>query len=146
MTKITMDVSEEEYRDSKSASGENRDEAIRVVGWRAMDAYEAEQNKIGPGDWVKMNDSGEILLCSELDDSDDLPEKGFYSEPDSNLWLPIKAATKLSPEAQDILNKETGQGEEIHLNMCNIHGFKISQGGSCHICDLERKDIVQGEG
>lgn len=42
MTKITIELSEEEYRDSKSASGENRDEAIRVVGWRAMDAYEAE--------------------------------------------------------------------------------------------------------
>ena len=107
MTKITIELSEEDYHLLQS------DETQNDILEKLSELYEAEQNKIVPGDWVKMNDSGEILLCSELDDSDDLPEKGFYSEPDSNLWLPIKAATKLSPEAQDILNKETGKIKDI---------------------------------
>ena len=107
MTKITIELSEEDYHLLQS------DETQNDILEKLSELYEAEQNKIVPGDWVKMNDSGEILLCSELDDSDDLPEKGFYSEPDSNLWLPIKAATKLSPEAQDILNKETGKTKDI---------------------------------
>jgi len=96
MTKITIELSEEEYRDSKSASGENRDEAIRVVGWRAMDAYEAEQRKIGFGEWALHNESGDITLIKEGDN---------LSAVNSNF-------TKLSPEAQDILNKETGKIKE----------------------------------
>ncbi len=97
MTKITIELSEEEYRDSKSASGENRDEAIRVVGWRAMDAYEAEQRKIGFGEWALHNASGDITLIKEGDN---------LSAVNSNF-------TKLSPEAQDILNKETGKIKDI---------------------------------
>ncbi len=130
MTKITMDVSEEEYIAWKKEWGrENSCNHSFQLGSRIVDAYEAEQNKIGPGDWYKTNDRGD--------------DNGIYKLTQDCL---VGDNTKLSPEAQDILNKETGIGEDRHLNMCNIHDFKISQGGTCHICDLKHKDIVQGEG
>jgi len=96
MTKITIELSEEEYRDSKSASGENRDEAIRVVGWRAMDAYEAEQRKIGFGEWALHNESGDITLIKEGDN---------LSAVNSNF-------TKLSPEAQGPRHSKQGDWED----------------------------------
>ena len=74
--------------------------------------YEAEQNKIGPGDWfIYTHPSGEtqILNASDVWKHNNSTLEGF----ENNYTV------KLSPEAQDILNKETGMGT---------------------------KDIVQGEG
>jgi hypothetical protein len=102
--------------------------------------YEAEQRKIGFGEWALHNESGDITLIKEGDN---------LSAVNSNF-------TKLSPEAQDILNKETGKKVEFYADVDAPLGDKpmwvpdLVLCSKCnkpyssfaHIC----KDIVQGEG
>ena len=91
MTKITIELSEEDYHLLQS------DETQNDILEKLSELYEAEQRKIGFGEWALHNASCDITLIKEGDN---------LSAVNSNF-------TKLSPEAQDILNKETGKIKDI---------------------------------
>ena len=97
MTKITIELSEEDYHLLQS------DETQNDILEKMCELYEAEQRKIGFGEWALHNESGDITLIKEGD----------------NLSVVNSNFTKLSLEAQDILNKETGMGK---------YSFKVSEG------------------
>lgn len=102
LTTITVKVSPREYKYMKNLEHFNCKGSLSE---QIIKAYEAEQNKIGPGDWFKADKLG-MKRCAKLDNNSSL-----IADDNGDYWHPDQC-TKLSPEAQDILNKETGKNDK----------------------------------
>ncbi len=119
-----MDVSEEEYIAWKKEWGrENSCNHSFQLGSRIVDAYEAEQNKIRPGDWysvVEGDDYIEFFKCDDQDEADSVNPLPQYHKTPKELMAGLDKVLK------------TGQGEP-YLAKHTAHPESL-------------KDIVQGEG
>jgi len=104
--KITIDVEEDvmEYLRNKAVFEYPKDNyeyvhKMQTITVKALQAYEAEKNKIQVGDWARTHDN-RVFKVSHIDNELMAHDStGMYQYAYDSL-------KKLSPEAQAILNKE----------------------------------------
>lgn len=103
LTTIKIKVSKEDYEQFQLHRYSHR------LYEDACVLYEAEQNKIGPGDWFLYQYKNECYVQRAKSINQQTTIVYAYA---GNVNFSLEFCTKLSPEAQDILNKETGKNDK----------------------------------